>query len=224
MTFTFVLLRVIGDRYAERWVRYQDLQETLSRLPSVEAVRVVESNGHITEVHVLGTPGKLPKQIVRDVQSLAMAAFGVAVDRRSVSVVQLEHDQLVPAERPSIEEIAEVPAGSRVECQVKLLWHNEMFAGSSSGPASQETRARLVGEATLKALEKAVGGDVAFALANIDRISIGPRRVILAVVVMVANGEERNLIGTALVATDPGQAAVRAVLDALNRQIPQLNR
>lgn len=205
-------------------MRYRELQETLERLPSVEAIRVVESNGHVTEVHVLATPGKPPKQIVRDIQSLAMAAFGVAVDRRTVSVVQLESDQLVPAERPSIEEIVEIPAGSRVERQVKLGWRNEIFVGSSTGPAAHETRPRLVGEATLKALEQAIGGDVAFALSNIDQLSIGPRLVMVAVVVMVANGEERSLIDSALVATDPGQAAVRAVLDALNRQIPQLKR
>lgn len=190
----------------------------------VEAVRVVESNGRISEVHVLAAPGKHPKQVVRDIQSLAMAAFGVAVDRRTISVVQIGGERVSPALRPSIEEITETPNGSRVEMQVRLSWHNELFVGAATGPASLETRPRLVGEATLKALETAIDGDVAFALANIDQVSVGPRTIILTVVVMVAAGEERSLVGSALVATDPAQAAVRAVLDALNRQIPQLRR
>ena len=190
----------------------------------VEAVRVVESGGRVAEVHVLAAPGKPPKQVVRDVQSLSLAAFGVPVDRRTISVVQIDGDRVMPAQRPSIEEIDETPDGSRLQMQVRLSWHNEMFVGSATGPASQETRPRLVGEATLGAIESALGGDVAFALANIDQISIGPRRVMLAVVVMVASGSEQSLIGSAQVATDPAQASVRAVLDALNRQIPQLKR
>lgn len=190
----------------------------------MQAVRVVESNGHVREVHVVAEPGKSPKQVVRDVQSLAMAAFGVPVDRRVVSVVQIEGDRLAPAERPSIEDISESPSGSRTQMQVKLAWQHEIFVGTAVGPAAQETRPRLVGDAALKALETAVGGDVAFALANIDQISLGPRTIMIAVVVMVAGGEERSLVGSALVASDPAHAAVRAVLDALNRQIPQLRR
>ncbi len=205
-------------------MRYRELQETLERLPAVQAVRVVESNGHVSEVHVVAAPGKSPKQIVRDVQSLALAAFGVPVDRRVVSVVQIEGDRLAPAERPSVEDISESPSGSRTQMQVKLSWRHEIFVGTSVGPAAQETRPRLVGEATLKALETAVGGDVAFALANIDQVSLGPRTIMIAVVVIVAGGEERSLVGSALTAADPAHAAVRAVLDALNRQIPNLSR
>ena len=205
-------------------MKHAELQATLERLPLVEAVRVVESRGHITEVHVLAAPGKPPKQVVRDVQSLAMAAFGVEVDRRSVSVVQIESDRIAPAGRPSIVDIRETPNGAHLVMDVRLDWHNVHYGGSAQGPASQETRPRLVGEATLRALEGAADGDVAFALANMDLVTVGPRTVCVAVVVMVANGDERSLIGSALVGSDPAQAAVRAVLDALNRQMPQLQR
>jgi hypothetical protein len=42
------------------------------------------------EVHVLATPAKPAKQVVRDVQSVAMATFNLDLDRRIVSVVQLD--------------------------------------------------------------------------------------------------------------------------------------
>jgi hypothetical protein len=205
-------------------VRHGELQATLERLPLVEAVRVVEAQGHIAEVHVLASPGKPPKQLVRDIQSLAMAAFGVEVDRRAVSVVQIENERIAPAARPSIVDIRETPDGAHLQMDVRLNWHNVQYGGSTTGPASQETRPRLVGEATLRALEGAADGDVAFALSNMDLVTVGPRTICVAVVVMVANGEERSLVGSALVGTDPAQAAVRAVLDALNRQMPQLQR
>ena len=48
-------------------MKYAELEETLGRLPTVDAVRVVGDNGHVAEVHVLAVPGKPAKQIVRDV-------------------------------------------------------------------------------------------------------------------------------------------------------------
>src|SRR4051812_49971561 len=67
-----------------------DLEDALRSLPGVQAVSVVTSGtGEPTEVHVLAVPGKAAKQVVRDVQSLAMAGFGVDIDHRIVSVVQL---------------------------------------------------------------------------------------------------------------------------------------
>lgn len=205
-------------------MKYSDLESTLARLPDVDSVRVVGENGHVLEVHVLASPGKPAKQIVRDVQSLAMAAFGVNVDRRVVSVVQMEGDSVAQAHRPAILDITETPEGARLTISVSLGWHNEVYTGSATGPSSLETRPRLVGEATLQALEQAVSGDVAFALANFETPTVGSRSVAIAVVIMVAGGEERALIGSALVATDPAQAAVRAVLDAVNRQVPNLSR
>ena len=205
-------------------MKYAELEDSLGRLPAVDKVRVVGENGHIAEVHVLAVPGKLAKQIVRDVQSLAMAAFGLAVDRRVISVVQIQDDQISQVHRPSILDIAETTKGNHVELCVSLGWHGEVFRGASTGPLSLETRPRLVGEATLKALEQALNGDVALALSNIETIAIGPRTISIAVVVMVTNGEERTLIGSAMVGTDPAAAAVRAVLDGVNRLVPHLSR
>ena len=205
-------------------MKYSDLEETLGRLPTVDRVRVVGSNGHIAEVHVLAAPDKPAKQIVRDVQSVAMAAFGLSVDRRVISVVQMQDDQIAQVHRPSILDIAEEPDGNHLKVSVSLGWHSEVYRGAATGPMSLETRPRLVGEATLKALEHAVNGDVAMALSNIETVSLGPRTISLAVVVMVTNGEERALIGSAIVGNDPMSAAVRAVLDAVNRLVPHLSR
>lgn len=205
-------------------MKYTELEDTLGRLPTVDAVKVVGNNGHVAEVHVLASPGKPAKQIVRDVQSLAMAAFGLNVDRRVISVVQIEDDQITQVHRPSILDISETVQGNHLQLSVSLGWHSEVYRGASTGPQSVETRPRLVGEATLRALEQAVKGDVAMALSNIESVTVGPRTVALAIVVMVTDGEERTLIGSAMVGTDPMSAAVRAVLDAVNRLVPHLSR
>src|SRR4249920_3011535 len=79
-----------------------EVEAELCRLPDVAAVRIVaDPIGRPVEVHVLAHTGKPPKQVVRDVQSVALASFGVELDRRIVSVVQL-HTDGIPAAEPVI--------------------------------------------------------------------------------------------------------------------------
>ena len=67
-----------------------ELERELCRLPEVSAARIVADRvGRPTEIHILAHGSKHPKQVVRDVQSVALASFGIEVDRRIVSVVQL---------------------------------------------------------------------------------------------------------------------------------------
>jgi hypothetical protein len=213
----------VGRGYA-CFVNYRELEEALCRLPTVDAARVIGDNGRVAEVHVLAAPAKPPKQIVRDVQSLAMASFGITIDRRSVSVVQIDRSERAPGERPAVLEIKEIPQGSRITASVTLGWQGEVFVGEADGPAASATRLRLVGEATLLALEQAIGGETGLALAALEVVPVGGREVAVAQVVVVAGGEERTTVGSALAGHDPSQSAVRAVLDALNRYVPQLRR
>jgi len=176
------------------------------------------------EVHVLTSPGKAPKQVVRDVQSVAMAGFSSQIDRRIVSVVQVDPGDLGGGDRPAVDDVAEEIDGSRMTITVTLTWHDERLVGRATGPAASTTRLRLVAEATLASLEQALDSNAAFAVASVDTPQIGAHRVAVAVVVIVANGEERVVSGSALVGPDPSKAMVRAVLDGLNRQVPQLKR
>lgn len=202
----------------------RELEEALCRLPSVDSVRVVADGGRISEIHVLASPRKPPKQVVRDVQSLAIASFGLTIDRRAVSVVQIDDGRLDRGDRPAIVDIVEMPDGVRVTVTVTLSWRDELYIGESVGAGASTVRPRLAGEAVLEALEGAVGSKVAFALDRVDITTFGDREIVLAQVVAVTEGRERLLVGSALVTGDVCQTAVRAVLDALNRTIPQLKR
>jgi len=206
---------------------FRELEETLCRLPSVDAVRVVGDDTGIAEVHVLSPPEKPAKQVVRDIQSLAMARFGATIDRRSISVVQLaveSHSKDGAGERPRISKIEEIPGGSRTTVEVSLDWKGTEYSGSSDGPSAPSARLRLLGEATLRAMEEVIGGSAPLALDSIaDRI-IGNNHIIVAIVVSTDGSTESVLVGTAMGRGDEAEAAVRAVLDALNRRMPQLLR
>ncbi len=209
-------------------MNFREFEETLCRLPAVDAVRVVGDNDRVSEVHVLTGPGKSAKQVVRDVQSLAMARFGANIDRRVISVVQIAAEDRPPSvggERAKVAGIQEQPEGNRSTVTVTLDWQGEQHTGSATGSAASSARMRLVGEATLRALEHAHDGLPPLALDAIGAPGVGMRNVVVAVVVSVApDGSEEVSVGCALSGDDAQEAAVRAVLDSLNRRIPQLSR
>ena len=200
------------------------LERRLRRVPGIEAVRVVMNGASASEVHVLALPGKPPKQVVRDVQSVAMAAYGLSIDRRVVSVVQMHSDLRDGGDRPAIDDIAEETTGSRAKLTVTLTWRDQRLEGTAVGPSARATRLALVADATVAALEQGLAGDAAFAVTGIDVHQVGGARVAVAAVALVSGGEERIVSGSALVREDELKSAARAVLDALNRQFPTIVR
>jgi hypothetical protein len=205
-------------------VNLRDFEEKIRRLPGVEAARVVTEASNITEIHVLTGVGKAAKQIVRDVQTLAQAAFGMAIDRRVVSVVQLPEGDLAQGDRPVIVDVSEQLDGSRTKVSVTLAWQGDTLIGEVSGAAANTTRQRLVAEATIEALRQALQDSTAIGVASVDIPTLGSRRVAIAQIVMVTEAVERMMVGSALADGENSRAVVRAVLDALNRHIPELRR
>lgn len=197
-------------------------QEKIGRIEGVEAARVVAGNGHIEEIHVLARRNKPPKQLVRDVQSLSQALFGEDIDRRVVSIVQLSDGDLEGGLRPALVDIAETLDGSRAEVSVTLRWNDTLFTGSVSGAASTSTRHRQVAEATIDAVRQGIHPKAALAISSMDVPTLGARQVAVSQVVLVTDATERMLIGCAFVEDDVARAVVRAVLDSLNRLLPDL--
>jgi hypothetical protein len=202
----------------------RELEETLTRLDSVDAVRIVTEGDKVAEVHVLATPTKTAKQVVRDVQSLAMARFGANIDRRVISVVQIspEGATMQPSERPALVSIKEEPNGTRNTVHVTLAWQGDEHRGTASGPIASSARLRLIGEAAIRAIENLFEEAPALALDAVGTSSVGMRTVLIAVVVSSTDRGEETSVGSALSHGDESEAAVRAVLDAINRRIPAL--
>jgi hypothetical protein len=198
------------------------LQEKISRIDGVEAARVVAGNGHIDEIHVLARRTKAPKQLVRDVQSLGQALFGLEIDRRIVSVVQLADSVLSSGSRPALADVAESIDGNRIEVTVTLKWKERLLVGQASGAAASATRWRHIAEATLEAVRQAIHNQVGLGVSSMDLTTLGSRRLAVAQVVIVTEASERLLIVSAYVDEDESKAVVRSVLDAINRLLPDL--
>lgn len=206
-------------------VNFKELEEGLTRLESIDAARVVNQGDRITEVHVIAAAEKPAKQVVRDVQSLAMARFGLSIDRRVISVVQISPQDLVlsTAPRAALTRVSETPNGTRTTIEVTLRHDDAEFVGTATGPDVASARLRLVGEATIDAVEKTFESIPPIALDAITATAVGARSVVVAVLVYAGTrgGEDLN-VGSALSTGNNDDAAVKAVLNALNRRVSNL--
>ncbi len=90
------------------------------------------------------------------------------------------------------------------------------IAGAASTPTSVH---RSVAQATLRAVEEAVSGQVRFELEHVETATLGADRAVVVEVAMITRHGSEKLTGVSAVREDPRQAVIRATLDAVNRRI-----
>ena len=222
-----------------------ELEASLRHLPGIRAVSVVtDPDGTPIEIHVVASRSKGAKQVVRDVQSVALATHDIDIDHRIVSVVQFDDEEL-PAvvtlpdvagatssasaprarahsadtgTRPLIASISVRTAGAEADASVVVAAGQSSYEGRSIGPSTVSHRHMLIARATLDAISELLGlpAEVEFATVS----TMGTRQMAACVIqVVVPRVGELVLTGSALVRGDDADAVARAVLDALNRRL-----
>lgn len=189
----------------------------------MQAVRVVTGpTAQPTEVHVLASRDKTPKQLVRDIQSVAMAQFDLELDHRIVSVVQFDDADTTSSvgggARVLIATITAQTTGLESTATVTLASSGTLYDGSATAPATASSRARLIARATLNA----IGALMPVGACDIEYAQItqvGGREVAVSIVQLVTPDGESIVTGSALVRGDEADAVARSVLDALNRRL-----
>lgn len=120
--------------------------------------------------------------------------------------------------RPLLAMIDEEQQADNVRITVVLGWQDKAFEGEATGSPDDVDRPRLVGEATLRAIERVAEGRLVLDLAGVATTDLGDARIAMAQVrtTTVPDG----LVGSALIReNDPSKATARAVLDAVNRKL-----
>ncbi len=119
--------------------------------------------------------------------------------------------------RPAIVTIEEEADGDDIRVTITLDWQGRQYHGSAIGLSDESHTPRLVGEATLQAVEHLCSDRVELELMAVAAQDLGPIRVALAQVRM---DHDETLVGTAVL-TSAGAplAAARAVMDAINRKL-----
>ncbi len=210
-------------------IELTDVEREICRLPDVSIARLVaEPDGRVSEVHIVAHAGKHPKQIVRDVQSIALASFGLELDRRIISVVQLGNGQLpahfVPEPRPSIVAITAEANGLRSLVRVTLARDDDEAVGFCEGSIATAARHRLVAGATIDALRQLDPAAESIDVDHAEIVRVGAQDVAIVTIVFVLPPVEQLVSGSAIVRPQQeADAVARAVLDATNRRLAYVN-
>jgi hypothetical protein len=208
------------------------LEDDLQRVPGVRNARVVGVDSP-SEIHIVATPERSPKQVVRDVQSLASAGFGLTIDHRIVSVVQLADAETEATaetaeppppdddERPVLESVVLATKGTTGWVKVTLRWPGgDTTEGAGATTASREARARGATIALLRALEPALAARAA--KLDVEQVlihRIGSGECVLVRGLYSEAGKNTPVVGSALIHDDVATAAVHALLHAINRKL-----
>ncbi len=179
-------------------------------------------------VELIASRDRGAKEIVRDVQSLAAAGFGLSIDHRAITI---EWDSNSERGESRVESANGRPVmrwinvssdlrGGRVD--VGLLSGGKETTGGATFPpsASGSVRALAAARATAKALEPTLNErDHKLAIEGCQAIAVAGRRWILVSAVYDDGEGGRPLLGAALLEDDPVGAGARALLDGLNRSV-----
>lgn len=199
----------------------RQVEASLHSLPDVVAVRLVPGlERPVDELHVVTTPRRSPKQTVRDAQSLLYAVYGISIDHRVVSVVQVDEDGpgLHAADRIEITQVQATQQGLEVRVVVNITDGDDEHEGTATGPSSAAGRHRAAARATLEAIRPTLAGDRIVEVEGATVEQLLGQRIAISLVHLHGGDGQRTVSGTALVTDDESAAIARSVLDALSRE------
>jgi hypothetical protein len=201
-----------------------ELEKLISSLSGVLAARaVLNADDEVTEIHVLSDLSKSPKQLVRDIQSAIMAAFGLDIDYKLINVAQVNSNIVssaaVTEPRLQIKKITISLDSNSLETTVILGYGDKTFEGSSKGPLSGRNRIFSAVNACLLALKNYLGQDYNINLLDLQRNTIAGSECFVIALSYIQPVGEAVYFGIAQIKSPDVevQSAVMAVLSALNR-------
>ncbi len=199
------------------------LQDIIKKIDGVINAKIITEDGEITELHILANTLRAPKQIVRDIESSLMAAFDYRIDRRVVSIAQIETDEMRELKRIKFDGVAMSTIGDQVDCTVKLLLNDEEYTSRQTAVKTESNKRKVVAVSTIKTVEEVIGRTTSFDVQDVFVQASRDTSFATVIVNMIDNGREETMIGTALVKNDVNEAIAKAALDAVNRRIEKLN-
>lgn len=210
----------------QRGVADDKLREAILSLPDVRSCSVeLTPDGNISAIHIVSSSKRPPKQIVRDVESILHANFGISVDHRKVSVARVREREAKHAERAPRARLVSMTvstAGGMGRVEVVLEREDIEVSGEASGVYVGGGCLRLIIEATYDAVEKLVVGPLGFEVHDVVRVRCGEREALVVLANLALERDVMCLAGCVVVRDDLHRAAALAALDSCNRLLETL--
>ena len=210
----------------------REIKQAIGALADVGSCKIeFGDDGSIAAVHIVSRSARAPKLIVRDVESVLLADFGIKIDHRKVSVAQLGDREVgktrARGARPRFVSMKFSASGGKGRCEVVLERDDLEVTGEASGISAGSGRLRLIAKATFRAVEKLLEEQVEFELLDIIKLNAGGRDALIALATCVFERGVKDLAGCVQFDDDEQEAAALAALDACNRIVemtPQVER
>jgi hypothetical protein len=203
-----------------------DLVLTLNQIRGVYASCVVlDEKREVSEVHIVASTARKPKQIVRDVETILFVKHATKLDYRKISMVQIPDEQLlrIPVARPEIDRVTEELVGSLKRIQVEIRGAGRRAIGEAYEKLDNPSPFKTAARATIDAIKKLVGPSLDFQLEDVQVFGLGAREIVIVVINCLVEDREEIFTGSSFLGTRNIESAVRATLDALNRRIHNLS-
>jgi hypothetical protein len=207
---------------APKEIRLSECENLIKQIRDVISVNIVlGEDKQIEEIHVLAEDTRNAKQLVRDIETLLRIEYGIDLDHKKISVVQLNKEQQsFKPNRIKFSGIQYSLHGSKIEAVVELASPKRSCQGKSCGTNSRSNRLRLFAEATVQALNDFMESGSSIYLEDVVQYPLGNQNIVSTSLTFLKGQSEEYLVGTALVKQDDREAVVRATLAAINRRVP----
>lgn len=194
-------------------------QEMINKISGVISTKIVHQENEIQEMHILANNLRAPKQIVRDIESILLTSFDYRIDRKVISIAQIETEDCDPIKRIKMGGISLDVQPNMLECKVKLIYEEEEFVVTQVGIKTAANRKKIVAKATIDAVEKILGQTFIFDVQDVISTTNRDITFVSVLVNMVINESEETMIGSAIVRNDINEAIAKATLAAINRRV-----
>lgn len=204
-------------------MNFSDYQSIINKISGVLNSKVVIDKNNIVEIHILANNARSPKQIVRDIESSLLAAFNYRIDRKKVSIAQIQADDHDSLRRIKFIGVTLKTYDNTVECSVKLLYQDEEYSVTQIGINTAANRRKIVADTTVKAVEKILGQAFVFDIQDVILSSSNDVTFVSVLVNMIFEGSEETMVGSAVVKNDINETIAKSTLDAINRRVQKIN-
>lgn len=205
-------------------VNFKAIEDAISCIDGIINVKIVGEGSNITEIHVLSNRSKGPKLLVRDIETLIKARFGIEIDHKKISVVSFDleepHETAVTYERPILWGVGWKKTGENFQADVEIKLVDKIYRSSLTSKAwDQRERCSLIAQAVIDCMNQIVATPL-FCLRGVTVHNYCEFDVAVCLVDYRNFGKtEGTLIGTALLRDEIYETVARSALDAVNRKV-----
>ncbi len=190
------------------------LEDVISKVSGVMSVKVVEENGEPREIHVIASSDKNPKQVVRDIETMVLASIGFKLDRKIISVAQMDSQHSLPRRKYDVSDVTLEEYGSTVKAVVRILSLNgEERIGEYEGPNTSVNLPKVVGMAVVNSLEP----NSAVSVDDVQKLVMAGEEFVICHLTFSDGSNETRILGAAPLKNDFLKAVCHATLDALSK-------